>query len=194
MKNKKRIAAILAIAMAAVVGTAWYMNRPVAVEGEIGETAVSRELSEKDDSIVYIDDEAVGLANNVISADPAQGNYREEAQRAFQRVNDLRAEAGLAPLSWSTELEATSSVRAVEATQSFSHKRPDGSDWWTVNSNVMYGENLARGYNTAADAVAGWMASPTHAANIMKADFKSMAISVYQGSDGKWYWAQEFGY
>lgn len=192
--KKKRVIAIIAAGMAVVLGIFCYANRPVSIEGEIGETAVSRELTEKDEGITYIDDEAVGLANSVISADPAQGNYREEAQKAFQRINDLRAEQGLAPLAWSSELESTSSVRVVEATQSFSHTRPDGSDWWTVNSNVMYGENLARGYNTAADAVSGWMASPTHAANIMKADFKTMAISVYQGSDGKWYWAQEFGY
>jgi len=96
-------------------------------------------------------------------------------------------------LTWNSGLEQASAVRAVEASQSFSHTRPDGSDWWTVNSNLMYGENLAKGYDSADAAVQAWMASPTHKANIMDAEFTSGAIAIHV-SNGQWFWAQEFGY
>jgi len=76
---------------------------------------------------------------------------------------------------------------------SFSHTRPDGSAWWTVNSNLMYGENLAIDFYDATSVVNAWMASPTHAANIM-ANFSSGAIAVYQHANGSWAWANEFGY
>ena len=58
----------------------------------------------------------------------------------------------------------------------------------------MYGENLAKFYYTSDSVVTAWMASPTHAANIMDINFKTIGIGIFQSSDGKWYWAQEFGY
>ena len=57
----------------------------------------------------------------------------------------------------------------------------------------MYGENLAKGYTTAGEAVAAWMASPTHKENIMFADFRTCGIAIYE-TGGMWDWAEEFGY
>ena len=76
----------------------------------------------------------------------------------------------------------------------YSHSRPNGDAWYTVNSSIMYGENLAKLYNSGDSVVAAWMASPTHAANIMESGFKSVGIAVFQAENGNWYWAQEFGY
>ncbi|SEA71435.1 Cysteine-rich secretory protein family protein, partial [Oribacterium sp. KHPX15] len=95
-------------------------------------------------------------------------------------------------VQYSASLETTSVVRANEITTKFSHTRPDGTDWYTVNANLQYGENLAEGYNTADDVVNAWMASPTHRANILKPDFKTCAISTTT-QNGRTYWAQEFG-
>ncbi len=114
-----------------------------------------------------------------------------EAQ-ALAKVNEIRMANGLSAVQYSASLETTSVVRANEITTKFSHTRPDGTDWYTVNADLQYGENLAEGYNTADDVVNAWMASPTHRANILKPDFTTCAISTTT-QNGRTYWAQEFG-
>ena len=114
-----------------------------------------------------------------------------EAQ-ALAKVNEIRIANGLSAVQYSASLETTSVVRANEITTKFSHTRPDGTDWYTVNADLQYGENLAEGYNTADEVVNAWMASPTHKANILKPDFNTCAISTTT-QNGRTYWAQEFG-
>jgi uncharacterized protein YkwD len=114
-----------------------------------------------------------------------------EAQ-ALAKVNEIRMANGLSAVQYSASLETTSVVRANEITTKFSHTRPDGTDWYTVNADLQYGENLAEGYNTADEVVNAWMASPTHKANILKPDFNTCAISTTT-QNGRTYWAQEFG-
>lgn len=160
-------------------------------KGEITGDAVARVVSEEDDDIIYIDDEAIALAGSLSLQDPA---LQQAAQEALALSNKERAAAGLSALAWSDGLAMAAGVRAQEIVGTFSHTRPDGSEWWTVNSNLMYGENLAKGYSSADAAVKAWMASPTHKANIMEPGFKTLGIAVYKADDGKWYWAQEFGY
>ena len=85
-------------------------------------------------------------------------------------------------------------MRAQECQQKFSHQRPNGTDWWTVNSAIMYGENLAKNYYNANSVVQAWMDSPTHRENIMNGKFVSVGVAAFQAPDGAWYWAQAFGY
>ena len=110
----------------------------------------------------------------------------------LSKVNQIRVANGLNALRYDAALESTSVVRASEITSKFSHTRPDGSDWYTVNENLMYGENLAEGFKTADEVVNAWMASPAHKANILKPDFTTMSVSMTT-SNGRTYWAQEFG-
>ncbi len=110
----------------------------------------------------------------------------------LSKVNQIRVANGLNALRYDAALEGTSNVRASEITTKFSHTRPDGSDWYTVNENLMYGENLAEGYKTADEVVNAWMASPDHKANILKPDFTTMSVSMTT-KNGRTYWAQEFG-
>lgn len=119
----------------------------------------------------------------------AQNNTEAEV---IAKVNDIRVANGLNALRYDASLEATATVRANELNVRFSHTRPDGSDWYTVNPDLMYGENLADGYNTADAVVNAWMASPDHKANILKPDFTTVAVSTAV-KNGKTYWAQEFG-
>lgn len=119
----------------------------------------------------------------------AQNNTEAEV---IAKVNDIRVANGLNALRYDVSLEATATVRANELNVRFSHTRPDGSDWYTVNPDLMYGENLADGYNTADAVVNAWMASPEHKANILKPDFTTVAVSTTV-KNGKTYWAQEFG-
>ena len=119
----------------------------------------------------------------------AQNNTEAEV---IAKVNEIRVANGLNTLRYDASLEASADVRADELTARFSHTRPDGSDWYTVTPDLMYGENLADGYNTADAVVNAWMASPEHKANILKSDFTTVAVSTAV-KNGKTYWAQEFG-
>ena len=112
---------------------------------------------------------------------------------ASNMVNDIRAEAGLDPLVWDSNLETVANVRANEISKNFSHTRPNGRQWYTVNSKIQGGENLAFGFDTAEDVVDAWMNSPTHKDNILYDEFEKVAISIYE-EDGVYYWGQEFGY
>jgi uncharacterized protein YkwD len=56
------------------------------------------------------------------------------------------------------------------------------------------GENIAFGPETAAEVVAGWLASPGHCANIMDPRFRDMGVAVSLGRKrGYFYWVQELG-
>lgn len=187
MRKSKHLAALVSIVLVLSFMLSGCGSK---VDGSILDQAAIRADGIPEDGVVYIEPDMVGLAASL--AGTAETNAA--AQAAFEAANAQRTAAGLGALKWNSGLEQASAVRAVEASQSFSHTRPDGSDWWTVNSNLMYGENLAKGYATAESAVDAWMNSPTHKANIMDAEFVSGAIAITIGSDGLWYWAQEFGY
>lgn len=126
------------------------------------------------------------------SADSTE--IQKEAVSAFEQINTIRTQNGLNALVWMDELGSATMTRATEASVCWSHTRPDGSDWYTVNPDLMYGENLAEGYSTADAAVKAWMASPSHKANILDARFTNANIQIYQDANGHWYWANEFYY
>ncbi|SFG71762.1 CAP domain-containing protein [Oribacterium sp. WCC10] len=119
----------------------------------------------------------------------AQTNMEAEA---LAKVNQIRIANGLSEVKYSAALENAASVRAEEITYKFSHTRANGSDWYTVNPDIMYGENLAEGYNSADEVVNAWMNSESHRANILRSDFTTCSISTTT-KNGRTYWAQEFG-
>ncbi|MCM1174821.1 MAG: CAP domain-containing protein [Blautia sp.] len=132
------------------------------------------------------------VSGNTVSGNAAIG-LSTKAGEVFVQVNQARTDIGLSELIWSDELAAAAEVRAREIHRSFSHTRPDGSPWWTADSEIIYGENIAKGYQTADSVVTAWMESSEHKDNILYSGFESIGIAVYH-VDGKWYWAQEFGY
>ena len=188
MEKTKRyylIAALLGLIVLSVIGIS-HVNS-IAKKGEIDDTAVARG-EEEEGEIHYIDDSAIAMAGEAAST-----NTAGEAIAVLAQVNSIRANAGLSQLVWSDGLAAAAQVRAQECEHAFSHTRPNGTDWWTVNSALMYGENLAWNYFDCGSVCSAWMASPTHAANIL-GGFRTMGVAAYQTPSGAWYWAQEFGY
>lgn len=151
--------------------------------GSISSGAPRREKADISTENV-ISDEFVPLADDPNAA---------VARAAFDIMNQQRAAAGLGQLTWNQELCNCAGVRAKEAATTWAHTRPNGSAWYTVNSTIMGGENLARGYQTAQDAVNAWMASAAHKDNILFPDFTMAGIAIYD-FNGYWYWAEEFGY
>ena len=126
-------------------------------------------------------------------------------------VNAARARAGLKPLTEQPALAEAARIRAREAAVCWSHTRPDGSPWYTAGTGAgaAYGENLAKGFPYAAPrrnvdsaaarqhatkVVAAWLASPSHADNILSPDFHYACISTYLDAVGTIYEAMEFAY
>ena len=77
----------------------------------------------------------------------------------------------------------------------FSHSSLDGRTFSRRISDEGYawslvGENIAAGQSTVSGVMSGWLASQGHCANIMKAEFRDVAVSCVQragGKDGR-YW------
>lgn len=107
--------------------------------------------------------------------------------QCFQLINDYRASNGLQPLKWSPTLERCARVRSAEASEYWSHTRPNGKPWYTVDSKVMRGENLAKDFTTAEDIVNAWIASPAHNELLLADDFVYIGIAEYSN-----YYACEF--
>lgn len=179
----KRISAILImLVMIASVAV------PIMSNGAAGDlsTAAVREYTVPPDGIVIIDPELVALAGDPIPNNP-------QCDEVLAAINAQRSAAGLSPLNKTGDLMAAAYIRAKEQEQLFSHTRPNGSDWWTVNSSVCFGECLSKGYSSAAVTNA-WMNSPTHKAVIMDGSYKTGGIGIYQAADGTIYIALETGY
>ena len=82
----------------------------------------------------------------------------------------------------------------------FSHSGRDGSDPAQRVERAGYryrstGENIAAGQLNPEDAVAGWIKSPPHCANLMNPAFTEMgvAFAVDPSSEMGVYWTQAFG-
>jgi uncharacterized protein YkwD len=76
----------------------------------------------------------------------------------------------------------------------FSHTNPDGDDpgdrmSYAGYSGFGWGENIAWGYPTSSDVVAGWMSSDGHCANIMRPQWTVIGVGYYEGN----IWTQTFG-
>lgn len=128
------------------------------------------------------------------NAATSQGQFIESyAEQLIEYVNDARSDNGLSTLKYSSALEEAAKVRAKEIVQNFSHTRPDGSDFWTVDERYVYGENLAKGTNlTPLGAHNGLMNSSSHKANILNTRYKSIGVACFY-QNGIYYYVQLFG-
>lgn len=115
-------------------------------------------------------------------------------EEVFSLVNEKREEEGLDPLVWNKTLTKDALSRAKEISKKFSHTRPNGKEWYTLDEKNMYGENLGKNYSTAQEVFDAWMNSESHKENILWEDFTQIGIALYITKDGSYYWVQEFGY
>ena len=114
-----------------------------------------------------------------------------KAQQVVSQVNAERASRGLKTLRVDAALTAAARTRAYEIVKKFSHTRPDGTKWRTV-SNLAYGENIARGQQTADKVMAAWLTSDGHRANILRSGFGSIGVCCVKAGN-VYYWVQLFG-
>lgn len=161
----------------------------LAVKYEVGTSeiiAANRQVSNPD--LIY-----PGQVLNIPQLDSKVLSYEAEVVRL---VNEVRAENGLAPLTVNWELSRVARYKSQDMKDKgyFSHTSPTyGSPFQMIrNFGLSYrtaGENIARGYATPQAVMDGWMNSPSHKANILKASYKQIGVGyVAQGS----YWTQQF--
>lgn len=121
------------------------------------------------------------------------------AGQVIALVNSERAAAGCGPLKEDPQLRNAAQGHSddMAARGFFDHTNPDGADpgkrttaagyrWST------YGENIARGQQTAESVMDSWMKSPGHRANILNCSFKDIGVGIHSGPGGPW-WTQNFG-
>lgn len=104
---------------------------------------------------------------------------------ALARINELRLQAGAAPLVLNAQLTAAAQGHAndMAAKGYFSHTSQDGRSPGqriaaTGYSYTTYGENIAWGYADWNAALTGWMGSPGHRTNLLNTRFREIGLGV----------------
>ncbi len=103
-------------------------------------------------------------------------------------TNQTRINLGLSPLTVSDKLSQAAAAKAQDmaANKYFAHVSPTGlTPWsWMINAGYKYkyaGENLAVHFTTAEGVQEGWLASPSHRANIVNQNYTEIGIGVALG-------------
>lgn len=148
-----------------------------------------------------------------VAVDPARGAYVDNtdvfkvmdavvtaapspADEVVELVNVERLNNGnLPPLKHEAILDSSAQTHSANMAGQdfFMHCDPDTMTWpWDRMTAAGYiwndaAENIAAGYTTPADVVAGWMASPYgHRDNILSADLRDLGVGyAYQSNDQK---------
>lgn len=112
----------------------------------------------------------------------------------LQETNIRRTSSGYAALAMNEQLSRAAQEKAndMSSRDYWDHVSPEGRQPWQFISAAGYnytyaGENLAYGFVSSADTVAGWMNSPSHKANILNAHYTDVGFGIahaasYQGA------------
>ena len=132
-------------------------------------------------------------------------------QDVLRRINSYRAAGAscgsrrfkpAAPVAWNVQLEqaAQKHARDMAARRTMSHTGGDGSNIGDRVGREAYawsalGENVSAGYSSVPDALAGWMRSPGHCANLMSTSFREVGVGAAHvpGDAYGWYRAMVLG-
>lgn len=151
----------------------------------------------------------VVLAQPVL--DTRTGDTRAASKALLVQVNAARAKprlcgrqrfAAARPLAWNAALGAAAQghSKAMAYGNYFAHRDPDGelpADRARAAGfrGRQIGENIAAGQGSPSKAMAGWLASPGHCANLMNPMFTQVgaAYAADSRSDEGVYWTMLFG-
>lgn len=150
---------------------------------------------------------STGGATSLIALDATTScglaSFRTEL---LQQINAARAQSrtcgtntlpAATTLAWNDRLfsAAARHSRDMAVNNYFSHTSLDGRTFSRRMTDEGYawswsGENIAAGQASVSDVVSGWLASPGHCANIMRAEFRDVAVSCVSqaGSNYGRYW------
>jgi uncharacterized protein YkwD len=151
----------------------------------------------------------------IVLAAPLAPSVGAPRQAAGQRILDLANQAratprycgttafnATRPLRWNDLLAEAARLHADDMARYdyFDHRGRDGSKSRDRIKRTGYksrdsGENIAAGQRNAEEAMAVWIGSEGHCANLMEPAFTEMgaAVAVNSSREMGLYWAQEFG-
>ena len=135
-------------------------------------------------------------------APPSSAVFATE-RRAFQLINEIRRDKGLAPLTWKEDVANIARVHSQRMAEFnfFNHRDNDGmlvndrADMFGIHNWRAIGENIAfnRGYSDpVAMAIENWMGSRRHRENLLNQDWSDSAIGLALAADGSYYFTQVF--
>ncbi len=112
-------------------------------------------------------------------------------------INNARAEArscgdtffpAARPLNWDDRVAAAALGHSTDMAETnfFGHEGSDGSDTGDRLMNegydtMLWGENIAVGYEREGDVMGAWLKSPGHCANIMDPSYEDVGVGVDKG-------------
>lgn len=109
-------------------------------------------------------------------------------QNIVDLTNQTRENLGLTKLTPNDKLTIAAQAKADDMmlNQYFAHVSPTGrTPWsWITGTGYQYtyaGENLAVNFSSAEGVQAGWMASPTHRANIVQSNYQEIGVGMARG-------------
>jgi uncharacterized protein YkwD len=130
---------------------------------------------ESADRITALEDEVTGLTN---------------AERAAAGCGDLRTDERL-------RTAARGHSQDMAANDYFDHTGLDGRSPFDRMRDAGYpdpaGENIAYGYRTPADVMAGWLGSEGHRRNLLTCSHQAIGVGLAYDGSGRPYWTQNFG-
>ncbi|HKQ47715.1 MAG TPA: CAP domain-containing protein [Phycisphaerae bacterium] len=122
-------------------------------------------------------------------------------RRMIDAVNTERAKHKAGPVHGEETLMQIADFYACRLVEGgfFAHEDPFGGS--TVGSRAAdfgyafdkLGENLAAGQESVDEALAAWLASPTHRAILLDPEFTEIGVAIKAGGPSGVYWVQEFG-
>ena len=143
---------------------------------------------------------------------PALPDWREAGRQIVALVNEARSRpracgdrtfGAAGPVAWNDALAEAALAHSTDMARRhyFSHQEPDGSMPADRATRAGYrwirvGENIASGQRSTQEAVASWLDSPGHCANIMNPGFTDMGAAwvVDPGNRNRTpFWTQVFG-
>jgi len=115
-------------------------------------------------------------------------HIKEYCDIAINTVNNIRVQYGLQEVKTFGLLNEATCVRAMETKEFYGHKRPDGSECWSVLAEYKIqrnggAENIAAGRDNPVDTVDQWMNSEGHRKNILDKKFSHIGIGYYKSDD-----------
>lgn len=163
---------------------------------------------EEPNDAVSVSEDSSSMEHFIINNPISQPDSVDEGlirDTILQLTNRLRTEQNVGTVQQNDTLQSAADIRAQESAESFSHTRPNGTEFHTVLNEgglehfySITGENLAMAtYHLDDPGMAeflfeGWVESPGHYENLIEADFEELGVGVYY--DGEiLYLVQIFG-
>ena len=136
---------------------------------------------------------------DVTAADISGSPNAPVQQQVLALINQNRRRGGCGSLSLDRRLIDAANEHAADMARRdyFAHESPNGDGPGDRVSEAgynwrRYGENIARGVDSAYDVVDGWMHSPEHRHNILDCRLDQMGIGLAISRDHDVYWVQDF--